>query len=173
MLPFLALIPLLFACRSHPSQPTVKTLNLKKYMGTWYEIARFDHSFERGLAGVTATYSLREDGKIKVINEGYKGGLNGKKSQAVGKAKQPNPDDPGKLKVSFFAFFYADYWVLDLDTKHYTYAMIGSPSKKYLWILSRSPQLDPAIDQALRTKAAELGYEVDRLIEVEQALKAE
>lgn len=86
---------------------TVKKLNLERYMGKWYEIARFDHCFERNLVGVTATYSYRDDGKIKVVNASYKNSLDGKYNEAVGKAKQPNPEkEPGKLKVSFFWIFY-------------------------------------------------------------------
>ncbi|MFW5757035.1 MAG: lipocalin family protein, partial [Tangfeifania sp.] len=115
---------------------TVQELDLKRYMGKWYEIARFDHRFERNLVGVTATYSLRDDGKIKVVNAGYKNNLDGKYKETVGKAKQPNPEEPGKLKVSFFLFFYADYYILELDAE-YQWALIGSSSDKYLWILSR------------------------------------
>src|SRR5665648_1934 len=97
----------------------VKELNVQKYLGTWYEIARYDHSFERGLVGVTANYSLRDDGKIRVINSGYKNSLDGKFSQAVGKAKIPNPaNEPAKLKVSFFMFFYGDYFVMELDNDY-------------------------------------------------------
>src|SRR5690606_18909213 len=118
---------------------TVKELNLQRYLGTWYEIARFDHRFERGLVGVTATYSLREDGKIKVLNQGYENSLEGKLSVAEGKAKLT--DEPGKLKVSFFWIFYADYFVLELD-ENYQWALIGSSSDKYLWILSRMPKLE-------------------------------
>lgn len=98
---------------------TIKKLDLDRYLGKWYEIARFDHSFERGLVGVTATYSYRDDGKIKVLNAGYKNSLEGEYSEAVGKAKQPKPQkEPGKLKVSFFLFFYADYFILELDKNY-------------------------------------------------------
>lgn len=108
---------------------TVKELDLERYLGTWYEIARFDHKFERGLQGVTATYSMREDGKVKVLNQGYENTLDGKLSVAEGKAKLT--DEPGKLKVSFFWIFYADYFVMELD-KDYQWALIGSKSDKYL-----------------------------------------
>ena len=104
---------------------TVGNLDIEKYLGRWYEIARFPHSFEKNLAGVTATYSLRKDGKIRVVNQGYKGTLNGKLSRAEGKAKIPDPSDPSRLKVSFFLFFYGDYFVLELD-EEYRWAMIGS-----------------------------------------------
>ena len=108
---------------------TVKEVDLQRYLGKWYEIARFDHSFERGLVGATATYSMREDGKIKVLNQGYKNTLDGELSKAEGKAKLT--DEPGKLKVSFFWIFYADYYILELDA-NYQWALIGSKSDKYL-----------------------------------------
>jgi lipocalin len=146
----------------------VKELNIQKYLGTWYEIARYNHSFERGLVGVTANYSLREDGKIKVLNSGYKNSLEGKFSQAIGKAKIPDPiNNPAKLKVSFFLFFYGDYYVLELD-KEYQWALIGSSSDKYLWILSRKPQIENALYNELLHKLQNRGYDVSKLIKVEQ-----
>lgn len=146
---------------------TVKELDLNRYLGKWYELARFDHSFERGLVGVTATYSLRPDGKIKVVNEGYKNSLDGNHSVAIGKAKIPDKSKPGRLKVSFFLFFYADYFVLELD-ENYQWALIGSSSDKYLWILSRTPQPDAATYEAIVAKARERGYNTEKLIKVEQ-----
>jgi lipocalin len=148
-------------------QTTVKALDLNRYLGTWYEIARFPHSFEKNLVGVTATYSLREDGKIEVLNQGYKNTLNGERSKAVGKAKIPDKLEPGKLKVSFFWIFYADYFVLELD-ENYQYAMIGSSSDKYFWILSRSPQMEPAVYEMLLEKARKRGYNLDKLYKVPQ-----
>ena len=146
---------------------TVKELDLDRYLGTWYEIARFPHSFEKGLVGVTATYSKRDDGKIKVINKGYKNSLAGKLKIAEGKAKIPNVNDPAKLKVSFFWFFYGDYFVMELE-ENYQWAVIGSDSDKYLWILSRKPQLDDATYQMLLEKIKNRGYHLDKLIKVEQ-----
>jgi apolipoprotein D and lipocalin family protein len=147
---------------------TVKELDLERYMGTWYEIARFDHSFERGLVGVTANYSYRDDGKIKVVNTGYKNSLEGPYKEAVGKAKQPNPqEEPGKLKVSFFWFFYADYFVFELD-EDYQWVLIGSSSDKYLWILSRTPQLEQETRDYILKKARKRGYDTGKLIWVEQ-----
>ena len=145
----------------------VKELVLDKYLGTWYELARYDHSFERGLEGVTATYSMREDGKIKVLNSGYKGGLDAKKSEAIGKAKIPDAKIPAKLKVSFFWIFYGDYFVMELDDD-YQWAVIGSKSDKYLWILSRTPQMDPSIYKDLLDRLTKRGYDVSKLIEVKQ-----
>lgn len=150
---------------------TVKNLDLNRYLGKWYEIARFPHSFEKGLVGVTATYSMREDGKIKVVNQGYKNSLNGELSTAVGKAKIPNPNFPAKLKVSFFWIFYADYFVMELDEENYEWAVIGSSSPKYLWILSRKPQMDETIYQQLIQKIKARGYKLDQLIKVEQPVE--
>ena len=144
---------------------TIKEFDLQRYLGTWYEIARFDHRFERGLEGVTATYSLRDDGKIKVLNQGYKGSLDGKHDVAVGKAK--TTDEPGKLKVSFFWIFYADYLIMELD-ENYQWALIGSNSDKYLWILSRTPQLNEATKKLILEKAGERGYDTSKLIWVKQ-----
>ena len=146
---------------------TVKQLDLERYMGTWYEIARFNHPFERNLEGVTATYKLRPDGKITVINQGYKNSLNGKLKRARGKAKQPNPDEPGKLKVSFFLFFYADYNILELDS-NYQWVLIGSSTDKYLWILSRTPQPDQQTLNTILEKAKQRGYDTSKLIWVKQ-----
>lgn len=148
-------------------QTTVKELDLNRYLGTWYEIARFPHSFEKGLVGVTANYSLRTDGKIRVINKGYENSLNGKLSVAEGKAKIPDKADPGKLKVSFFWIFYADYYVLELDAE-YKYVMIGSSSPKYFWILSRAPQMDESTYNMLLDKARTRGYNLDKLEKVQQ-----
>jgi len=146
---------------------TVKSLDLNRYLGKWYEIARFPHSFEKDLVGVTATYSLREDGKIKVLNQGYKNTLDGELSVAEGKAKIPNKLEPAKLKVSFFWIFYGDYNVLELD-ENYQYVMIGSSTDKYFWILSRTPQMEPAIYEMLLEKALKRGYNLDKLEKVPQ-----
>lgn len=146
----------------------VQQLDLERYLGTWYEIARFDHRFERGLLGVKAHYSMRSDGKIMVLNSGYKYSLDGKYTEALGKAKIPDPENnPGKLKVSFFWIFYADYFVLELDS-NYQWAIIGSSSDKYLWILSRTPQISEALYADLLQKIENRGYSASALIRVKQ-----
>ena len=148
----------------------IEKLDINRYLGTWYEIARYDHSFERGMVGVTANYSMRNDGKIKVLNSGYKNSFDGTFSQAVGKAKIPDPiKNPAKLKVSFFWFFYGDYYVMDLD-KNYQWALIGSSSDKYLWILSREPQMDKTLYLNLLNKLQKRGYDTSKLIKVEQKI---
>jgi lipocalin len=145
----------------------VRELDIKRYLGTWYEIARYDNRFERGLVGVSATYSMRDDGKIKVVNSGYRGSLDGKFSEAIGKAKIPNPEEPAKLKVSFFWFFYDDYYVMELD-ENYQWAVIGSSSDKYLWILSRSPQMEKSLYNDILDKLIKRGYDINKLIKVLQ-----
>jgi apolipoprotein D and lipocalin family protein len=146
---------------------TVEKVELEKYLGTWYEIARFQHSFEKDLVGCSATYSIRTDGKIKVLNKGFKNTLNGKLSIAEGKAK-PVLNIPGKLKVSFFWIFYADYNIMELDSENYQWALIGSKTDKYLWILCRTPQMDEKIYQMLIDKAKARGYDISKLIKVAQ-----
>ena len=159
------------SCKTHKSmidKTVVEQLDIQQYLGKWYEIARYDHSFERGLVGVTADYSMRDDGKIKVINSGYKNSFNGEFSQAVGKAKIPKPEkEPAKLKVSFFWIFYGDYFVMELD-KDYKWVVIGSSSDKYLWILSRNPQMDKELFNDLLSRLEKRGYDVSSLIKVEQ-----
>jgi len=152
-------------------QTTVKALDLNRYLGKWYEIARFPHSFEKNLVGVTATYHLKADGMIEVLNEGFKNTLNGEHSKAIGKAKIPNISEPGKLKVSFFWIFYADYFVLELDEENYQYAMIGSSSDKYFWILCRTPQMDESVYNMLLDKARKRGYHLEKLYKVPQAVR--
>lgn len=169
----LLILSLLFilSCTNTKSQmldkTTVKELDLNRYLGKWYEIARFPHSFEKNLVGVTATYSLRDDGKIKVLNQGYKNSLDGELSVAEGKAKIPNKLEPAKLKVSFFWIFYGDYNVLELD-ENYQYVMIGSSSDKYFWILSRTPQMSPDVYEMLLEKARKRGYNLDKLLKIPQ-----
>lgn len=154
--------------KNNSTMQTVKNVDIERYMGTWYEIARFPHSFEKGLVGVTATYSLKKNGKIQVVNQGYKDSFNGKHSKAKAVAKIPNSNEPGKLKVYFFFLFGADYYILELDEKEYQYAMVGSSSMNYLWILSRTPQMDAVTYNMLLEKARDRGYKVENLILVEQ-----
>jgi apolipoprotein D and lipocalin family protein len=167
------LLIILIACKQPAMTQPDQTIHnefsfkLEKYLGTWYEIARFDHPFERGLQGVTATYSLKPDGKIEVLNQGFKNSLDGKFKKAVGKAKLSNPETPRNLLVSFFWIFYAPYNILELDTD-YRYALIGSNSSNYLWILSRTPQMDEKTYQMLVDKAKAREYDTSKLIKVLQ-----
>lgn len=141
---------------------TVKSLDLDRYLGTWYEIARFDHSFERGLTHAQANYALKADGNISVTNSGIK---NGSGKVAVGKAK--TTDTTGRLRVSFFGPFYSDYRVMMLS-EDYNYALVGSCSPKFLWILSRTPQVPDDVLQQILAVAKDRGYDTEKLIWVEQ-----
>ena len=144
---------------------TVKQLDISRFMGKWYEIARYEHTFEKGMTYVTAEYSLLPDGKIRVINRGMK---NGKPKEIIGKARQPDPiEHPGRLEVSFFLWFYADYYILELD-KDYQHAIIGSNTDKYLWILSRSPEIPKDTLDKLLTNIRQRGYDLSKLIFVKQ-----
>ena len=145
----------------------VNDFDLQKYLGTWYEIARMPAPFEKDLARVTAHYSLRKDGKVRVLNQGYRKNGKGALSTAVGKARFEGNPATGYLKVSFFGPFYADYDILALDPD-YRYALVGGGSPRFLWILSRSPELPEAVRSDYLERAAALGYEVSRLIWVRQ-----
>lgn len=144
-----------------PDTRTVTSLDISRYMGLWYEIARYDNSFERGMTKVTATYTLLPDGKIKVVNAGYKDGV---KDTAVGRAFCPDKTQPGKLKVSFFLWFYSDYYVLELDKDDYSYAVVGSSSDKYLWILSRTESLLKDTEDRIVSSIRDRGYDVQKLM---------
>ena len=147
---------------------TVKEFDINRYLGKWYEIGRYDHSFERGMVGTTAMYSLKEDGTIKVVNSGYKNSFEGKYKEAKGKGKFADKNNPAKLKVSFFLWFYGAYNILELDQENYSYVLVGSDSDKYLWILSRTPQLKEEDKEFLLKRAKERGYDISKIIWVEQ-----
>jgi len=136
-----------------------------RYMGKWYEIARLDHSFERNLSNVSAIYTAQEDGTISVVNRGFNEKA-GEWKQIEGKARFIQDGTIGSLKVSFFGPFYGGYHVIELDRENYSYAMVSGPSRSYLWILSRTRELDEAIYSGLVSRAAELGFEATELIRV-------
>lgn len=146
---------------------TITAFDLNRYLGKWYEIARYDHAFERGLVRTTAEYTLRDDGKIKVLNSGYLNGLNGSYQESVGKAKPNKNGEPGQLRVSFFGPFYGDYYILDL-APDYSYSVVGSSSPKYLWILSRTPQLSAEVQSKILRNLQKRGYDTTKLIWVKQ-----
>lgn len=166
---------LLNACTGQPDGVTViKNINANKYLGKWYEIARLDHSFEQNLQQVTATYNLRKDGGIRVINRGFNTKTKRWK-EVEGKAyfieaSQADNTYTGRLKVSFFGPFYGAYNIIALDKPDYNYVMICGPNKSYLWILSRRPTLAYPIKQRLIAKAKASGFAVGQLISVEQTL---
>ena len=159
---------LLGGCLGIPKgvQP-VNDFTLERYLGTWYEIARLDHSFERGLEQVSAEYSLREDGGIKVVNRGYLP-KEARWKQAEGKAYFMGPKNEGYLKVSFFGPFYGSYVVFGLDPASYQYAFVAGNTHDYLWLLARTPVVDPAVIDEFTQNAQKAGFATDALIFVNQ-----
>ena len=152
---------LIWGCTSVPEGvKPVQGFEADRYLGTWYEIARFDHSFERGLSQITANYSMRDDGGIRVLNRGYN-------DEAEGKAYFVEDKQTGHLKVSFFGPFYASYVVAELDKENYHYSLVTGPDKTYLWILSRTPELPQTVLDGLIKKAKSLGFDTSKLIWVE------
>jgi apolipoprotein D and lipocalin family protein len=154
------------------SPKTVGQIDLQRYTGTWYEIARFPNSFERGLKCVSATYTVREDGRIAVLNKGYKISKPSKMKQSKGVAWVPDKTAPGKLKVRFFWPFSGDYWILSLDPS-YRFVLVGNPSLKYLWILGRTKKMPDENYLPLLEKASENGFDVSKLMLVDQDCQEE
>ncbi|WP_026601128.1 lipocalin family protein [Methylomonas sp. 11b] len=160
----IVLLSLLCACTGIPDGvKVIDGFELERYLGTWYEIARLDHSFERGLTDISAEYSLRDDGGVKVLNSGYDA-EQGQRKIAEGKAYFIDKPDIGRLKVSFFGPFYGAYNIIALDKTGYRYVMIAGPDRDYLWILARSPELPPSILQELIQQAKALGFATEKLI---------
>lgn len=144
----------------------VDNFNLEKYLGKWYEIARLDHSFEKDLTRVTADYSLRDDGGLRVINRGYFAKKN-KWKEAEGKGYFIKGPNKAYLKVSFYGPFYGSYIVFELDNEKYQYSLVCGPDKSYLWLLSRSPEIKEDIKNILIAKATALGFDTSKLIYVD------
>lgn len=158
----------LAGCLGYPDTVTPVTgFDLSRYLGTWYEIARLDHSFEQGLERVTAEYALREDGGIRVINRGYDIRQDRWKT-AEGKALFVESPDKGYLKVSFFGPFYGSYVVFELDQKDYRYAFVSGPDRSYLWLLARTPAVDAALLARFVETARQKGFDTEQLIYVNQ-----
>jgi apolipoprotein D and lipocalin family protein len=161
---YIVIFTLLTSCTGIPEGITaVDGFDVNRYLGTWYEIARLDHRFERGLENISATYTLRKDGGVDVLNKGWDVKA-GKWQEAQGKAYFVEQPDKGRLKVSFFGPFYGGYNIIDLDKKEYAYSMVTGPDRSYLWILSRTRQLPEATLQALLERAKALGFATDQLI---------
>lgn len=150
---------------------TVSEVDLNRYTGKWYEIARLPNSFEKGLVCCTAEYGIRPDGKISVINRGVRETDPSKTSSVTGKAWQPDQNEPGRLKVQFFWPFSGGYYIFHLDRENYQYVLVGSPSRKYLWILARQPQIDEALYQELIEISRKNEFDVEMLIKVRQDCK--
>jgi apolipoprotein D and lipocalin family protein len=146
----------------------VQTLDPQRYAGRWYEIARYQHGFEKNLVGVTAEYSLRGDGRIDVLNSGFKKDLDGKYSSVKAVAWVPDSSRPGALKVRFFGLFASDYLVFGLDQANYSWALVGNNSRDFLWFLSRTPTVSPQLLAAMKKQAESQGYDISKLYEVPQ-----
>ncbi len=145
-----------------PELETAEHVDIQRYMGTWFEIAKLPQRFERGLVGITATYSILPSGKVRVVNKGYKGDFNGSTRTAQGGATVVDTRTNAKLKVSFFWPFSGNYWILELGID-YEYAVVGDESRKYLWILSRTPQMDEAVYNDLLKRVQAKGFDISKL----------
>jgi apolipoprotein D and lipocalin family protein len=163
LLTFLATVLLLTSCKTTQELKTVDYVDLERYQGKWYEITKIPNRFEKNLIYVTANYTLKENGKIKVLNDGYNT-KKGKYEKAVGEAKV---NGPGKLGVSFFKPFYGDYYIMELD-EDYQWVLVGSPSRDYLWILARTPQISEELITELSKRAENAGFDISRLERMEQ-----
>lgn len=154
---------------------TVSYVDLNRYLGTWYEIARFDHRFQRDCKMSWAEYQLQSNGEIKVLNQCFTKAGNGQIKKAEGVAWVVNKKTNAKLKVQFFlpflrlGFLAGDYWIIDLDEDNYSYAVVGDPSREYLWILSRSKIMSEELYQELVARAREKGFETTRLIRTSES----
>lgn len=157
----------LLSCRTMQDLPTVEKVDLNQYAGLWYEIARLPNSFEKGLECVTAQYAPDSKGKIEVLNRGYSS-EKGTYKTARGTARVPDLAYPGRLKVTFFWPFAGNYYIIDLD-EQYRHALVGDPSRKYLWVLSRTRTMEAAVYDALLDKAESHGFETGQVIKINQS----
>ena len=145
-----------------PPLTTVPAVDLSKYTGTWYDIASYPQSFQKGCTATTANYTARPDGQINVVNRCRKDSLEGEEDVAEGRARVVDTTTHAKLEVSFFRPFWGDYWIIQL-APDYSYAVVGNPGRDYLWILSRTPQMDEAVYNGILAKLKEQSYDLNRL----------
>lgn len=150
------------ADQDHRPLTTVSAVDLDRYLGKWYEIASYPAWFQKGCTGSTADYSRRSDGRIRVVNRCFKKSLDGPLKESKGKAEVVDPETNAQLKVTFFWPFKGDYWIIDLDDD-YQWAVVGVPSRKYLWILSRTPTLDGSVYDGILRRVIDKGYDPTRL----------
>ena len=150
-----------------PPLQTVAKVDLSRYLGSWYEIASFPQRFQRGCTATTATYTLRADGDIDVLNRCRKGSIDGEEKAARGRARVVDRATNAKLEVSFFRPFWGDYWIIDLSDD-YAYAVVGHPGRDYLWILARTPTMAEATYQSIVARLQAGGYETSRLVRTQQ-----
>lgn len=153
--------------KQSPDLQVVPHVDVNRYAGTWYEIARYPNRFQKGCVATTARYTLRDDGKIEVLNECREHTLDGKLLSAKGTAKVVDKNTNAKLKVTFFWPFYGHYWIIDLG-EHYEYAVVGHPDRKYLWILSRTAEMEEELYNHIIGRIKQQGYDVSKLIKTPQ-----
>ena len=151
---------------------TVNNVDLGRYIGQWYEIARYEHRFQKGCVGSKATYTLRDDGKITVVNECFDNSFSGKLRSVKGKAWVVDKESNAKLKVSFFWPFAGDYWIIDLG-ENYEYAVIGHPNRKYLWVLSRTPEMDEDVYSEILVRLEKQDYDTTKLLKSAHQIEGE
>jgi apolipoprotein D and lipocalin family protein len=149
----------------------VETVDTGRYLGRWYEIARFQHSFEKSIVGATAEYSLQADGRIQVVNSGFRNDLEGPATRVKGVAWVPDPRRPAALKVQFFWPFAGDYLIFGLDEENYSWALVGADSREYLWFLARTPEISDDLYEKMLQIARDQGYDVSKLYKVPQKLR--
>lgn len=168
----LALLAAIAGCASVPAgmQPldTVDQVDVQRYLGRWYEIARFQHGFEKGIVGATAEYSLRPDGRIQVVNSGFRKTLDGKYTEVKAVAWVPDSAVPGALKVKFFGLFTSDYLIFGLDRENYSWALVGSNDRYFIWFLSRTPKVSDELLAKMKAIAVAQGYDLSGLYLVPQ-----
>jgi apolipoprotein D and lipocalin family protein len=150
-----------------PPLETVHHVELSRYLGTWYEIANFPQSFQRGCTATTATYTLRDDGEIDVLNRCRQGSIDGEEKTALGRARVVDRQTTAKLEVSFFRPFWGDYWIINL-ADDYSHAVVGHPDRDYLWILARNPEMPEPTYQGIVARLQAQGYETSRLVRTVQ-----
>lgn len=146
-----------------PALTTVESVDVARYMGKWYEIASYPNNFQQGCTGTSAEYALLADGRVRVENTCFKNSLDGEVDRIVGSARVVDKATNAKLKVSFFWPFEGDYWVIDLDDEDYQWAVVGEPTRQFLWILCRAPQMDDALYAEILDRLPEKGYDAGRL----------
>ena len=156
-----------FRLRKQPDLPVVQSVDLERYLGTWYEIARYPNSFQKGCVATTAAYSMLEDGRIRVVNECRQDSLDGPVKRAEAKAWVVDPSTKAKLKVQFFWPFRGDYWIVELGSQ-YDFAVVGHPGRKYLWILNRTPEMRAGLYEEILGRLPGLGYDPGRLVRTVQ-----
>ena len=169
----LALAAVLAGCASVPPRGMapvnlVDDVHVERYLGRWYEIARYQTGFEKNIYGATTEYSLRQDGRIQVVNSGYKNSLDGNYTEVRAVAWVPNPEVPAALKVRFFSLFAADYMIIGLDGENYDWAVVGNNSRDFLWFLSRTHVIDESLYRKMEDIARSEGFDVESLYRVPQ-----